>query len=301
MFKPVEAPTALWWLPLLPILQQASDILKQEYQNYRAGCQFNIEQKADNSPVTQADYRVNHYLMQALSAWQPDVPILSEESQNHERASWSRCWMLDPLDGTKEFIQQRDEFTINLSLIDGHDTVFAAIVVPCQNLLYMGDVHALPYRVDLATGAFARYEPLVSTQFAQAAVLKNSPSEISTHLKVGLSHANRSASYDKFMQQLATVVPNIKRVEAGSAYKFCLMLEGQIDLYPRFHPTSEWDTSAGQALLESIGGGLYALNGKAFRYNARDTLLNAGFIAAINENHRALAFQVLARLKSATE
>ena len=296
MFKPIETPTALWWLPLLPILQQASDILKQEYQNYRAGCQFNIEHKGDDSPITQADFRVNHFLMQVLSAWQPDLPVLSEESDNSKRDTWSRCWMLDPLDGTKEFIQQRDEFTINLSLIEGHDTVFAAIVVPCQNLLYIGDVNQLPYRVDFATGQFARYDAASTASTASTALNTTNSS-----IKVGLSHSNRNSRYDNFMQQLAQIVPQIERVEAGSAYKFCLMLEGQIDLYPRFHPTSEWDTSAGQALLESIGGGLYDLTGKAFRYNKRDTLLNAGFIASVNPDLGALAFAVLSEISTATK
>ncbi len=288
MFKSVDAPRDAWWLPLLPILKQASEILKQEYQNYCEGGQFNIDQKSDNSPVTQADYRVNHYLFAALTDWRPDLPIVSEESSNIERHHWPLCWMLDPLDGTKEFIQQREEFTINLSLIHTHDTVFAAIVVPCQDVLYIGDVDRLPYKYDLQQQQFWQFDATALSQVLTPSMCLN----------IGLSHSNQTTAYQQFMQLLSLKHEQIQRIEAGSAYKFCMMLEGQIDIYPRFHPTSEWDTSAGQALLESIGGGLYGLNGKAFRYNLRGSLLNSGFMACVSEASRELAFTVLREIES---
>ncbi|VDA20739.1 3'(2'),5'-bisphosphate nucleotidase CysQ [Acinetobacter baumannii] len=109
---------------LLPILEEASQILLQEYQNYSAGYEFTIQEKHDDSPVTQADLKVNRFLLKHLAEITPELPVLSEESDYSARHAWSSCWMLDPLDGTKEFIHERDEFTINLSLIEGRETIF---------------------------------------------------------------------------------------------------------------------------------------------------------------------------------
>lgn len=301
MFKTVEAPKSAWWLPILPILTQASNVLKQEYQNYCAGGSFNIERKGDESPVTQADHRVNSYLMQALNHWRPDIAILSEEGCHAKRHSWAQCWMLDPLDGTKEFIAKRDEFTINLSLINGHDTVFAAIVVPCLNVLYLCDAAQPALKYDLLTQQFAVYTGFAaqSSQLGLHTANTSKPSNHVVTLKVGLSHNNRSAQYNTYLEGLTQRKQPFERIEAGSAYKFCLMLEGLIDLYPRFHPTCEWDTSAGQALLESIGGGLYSLKAEPFRYNLRSTLLNDGFMAVVNPAVYQLAFEVLAEMQQA--
>ena len=278
MFITTQAPQDPKILALIPILADASQILLKEYQNYCAGREFKIEEKSDHSPVTQADLKVNHYLLAQLAKLTPELPVISEESDYSDRHDWARCWMLDPLDGTKEFIHQRDEFTINLSLIENHQTIFSVIVVPTAQVVYLGYLAELPYKYSFAEQIWQRYSAVEHQQ--------------SDQIQVGLSHSSKNPKYQQYITYLEQEHAVIRR-EAGSAYKFCMMLEGEIDIYPRFHPTSEWDTSAGQGLLESIGGGLLSLAAEPFRYNQRQDILNAGFIAFRNAEQRQLALDAL--------
>ncbi|MBP6190447.1 MAG: 3'(2'),5'-bisphosphate nucleotidase CysQ [Acinetobacter sp.] len=264
---------------LVPIMAQASQILLEEYQSYCAGGEFNIQEKSDDSPVTQADLKVNHFLLKQLATITLELPVLSEESDYSARKAWQRCWMLDPLDGTKEFIHERDEFTINLSLIENHHTTFAIIAVPCEQVMYIGYTSQLPYKYSFSRQEWYQYQ--VDEQAADVAI------------QVGLSHNSKNPKYQNFIAPILQQREVIRR-EAGSAYKFCMMLEGEIDIYPRFHPTSEWDTSSGQSLLESIGGGLLTLEGKPFLYNQRETVLNGGFIAFKDAACKKLAYEALA-------
>ena len=282
MFKQVKRPDDQLMLQLTPILQEANRMLREEYQDYVDGSEFNIEKKQDDSPVTQADLRVNAYITQQLQQLEPFYPLISEEGQFEDRHSWSSCWLLDPLDGTKEFINKRAQFTINLSLVEAGRTVFSVIAVPCESRIYMGYIDSLPWRYDTAHNEWYRYEHMVLP-------------EIET-VHLGLSHRSKNPKYQKFAEIIEQQYV-VERKEAGSAYKFCMMLEQKIDIYPRFHPTSEWDTSAGQGLLESIGGGLVDLKGRAFLYNQRHTLLNGGFIAYTNPELGKLAMHTLAKLE----
>ncbi|OTU41084.1 3'(2'),5'-bisphosphate nucleotidase CysQ [Acinetobacter pittii] len=265
---------------LLPILEQASQILLEEYQNYSAGYEFTIHEKQDDSPVTQADLKVNRFLLKHLAEITPELPVLSEESDYRARHDWSTCWMLDPLDGTKEFIHERDEFTINLSLINGKETVFSVIAVPCEQVVYLGYLQDLPFKYSFSQQQWYQYQV--------------SSTSLDAPIQIGLSHGSKNPKYQKFIQPIEKEHCIIRR-EAGSAYKFCMMLEGEIDIYPRFHPTSEWDTSSGQGLLESIGGGLLTLDGKPFEYNQRSTVLNKGFIAFRDQESKKIAFEALAQ------
>ncbi len=278
MFITTQAPQDEQILKLLPILANASQILLEEYQNYCAGRDFNIDEKEDHSPVTQADLKVNRYLMGVLAELTPDIPVLSEESDYSDRHAWSKCWMLDPLDGTKEFIHERDEFTINLSLIDNHQTIFSIIAVPCEQVMYLGYLTELPYKYSFSQKTWERYSKYKATE--------------SDAIQIGLSHSSKNPKYQQYIDFIEQENPVIRR-EAGSAYKFCMMLEGEIDIYPRFHPTSEWDTSSGQGLLESVGGGLVSLEGIPFTYNQRDTVLNAGFIAYRDKENQEIALEAL--------
>lgn len=278
MFTLAQAPTYAFAVELIPILTQAHAILIEEYQHYCQGLQFYIEQKGDTSPVTQADWRVNEYLVQALAQLTPNIPILSEESDYSQRGQWNVCWMLDPLDGTREFIAKRDKFTINLSLLQGHESVLSVIAVPHEQVFYVTDGQSLPYKYHILTQQWQQYKP---SQMAAR-----------DEIYIAVSHGSSHKKYRDFIDYMAQYY-KIQTFQAGSAYKFCMMLEGNIDLYPRFHPTSEWDTSAGQGLLESIGGGLLALNQKPFLYNYRDTLLNDGFIAVTDPNLYDIAFDAV--------
>lgn len=278
MFITTQAPQDQQILNLVPILANASNILMEEYQNYCAGREFKINEKLDHSPVTQADLRVNQYLLTQLAILTPDIPVISEEGDYSERRQWKECWMLDPLDGTKEFIHERDEFTINLSLIQNNKTVFSLIAVPTEQVMYLGYITELPYKYSFTQNTWERY-----TKYKDAET---------DAIQVGLSHSSKNPKYQQYIEFIEQENPVIRR-EAGSAYKFCMMLEGEIDIYPRFHPTSEWDTSSGQGLLESIGGGLVSLKAEPFTYNQRETVLNEGFIAFRDKENEQIALNAL--------
>jgi len=278
MFITTQAPQDEQILRLVPILAQASQILLEEYQDYCAGRDFNIDKKDDQSPVTQADLRVNSYLIKQLAEITPEIPVLSEENDYSQRHHWNVCWMLDPLDGTKEFIHERDEFTINLSLIQENQTIFSIITVPCEQVMYIGYLTELPYKYSFTHESWERYCKFKDRE--------------EDAIQIGLSHSSKNPKYQQYIDYIEKESPVVRR-EAGSAYKFCMMLEGEIDIYPRFHPTSEWDTSAGQGLLESIGGGLVSLDAVPFTYNQRDTVLNDGFIAFRNEKNKEIALEAL--------
>jgi 3'(2'), 5'-bisphosphate nucleotidase len=253
---------------LCKILQHASTLLADEYALYQQGKQFHIEKKQDNSPVTQADLKVHAYMCVHLGQLSPHAPILSEEGEQHaERLQWRQFWMLDPLDGTKEFIHQTGEFTINLSWIDGGESVISAIAVPLKQTIYISEKGDTPFRwqwqSDVVT--LAKFEHI---------------DRDTTMMRIAMSRRpERSSLYAAFLQYLTEQQIRYEKVAAGSAYKFCMMLESEIDIYPRFHPTSEWDTAAGQGLLQSIGGDVFDLRHRPFQYNQRADVLNGHFIA----------------------
>ena len=282
MFKATTAPQDPMILQFVPILTQACEILREEYQRYCSGEAFNIETKNDDSPVTQADYRVNSYLTDALAGIS-NLPLLSEEGHNHARKLWEQFWLLDPLDGTKEFLHKRPEFTINLSLVEGATTIFAILAVPAQQLIYFCPKEGMPLKYDYKNEHWQLYQ---------------TPQMTDTAIKVGLSHSGQQkGQYQTYLQALEQLTEYVE-VKSGSAYKFCLMLEDKVDLYPRFHPTSEWDTSAGQCMLERIGGGLVDLQQRPFLYNQREGLLNGGFMAFKDQKSKHIAFQTLAIIRS---
>jgi len=274
MFKTTAPPQDNLIGQLVPIVTQACEILREEYLRYCSGAAFDVEKKTDNSPVTQADYRTNTYITTALAEIS-NLPLLSEEGDLHLRQDWPSFWLLDPLDGTKEFLHQRPEFTINLSKVVGDKTIFSILAVPGEYTMYICPERGLPLKLDIATGQWFEY-------YAQ---------EDMTVLKIGLSQSTQSKpQYEQYLQAISQFA-EYEVFKAGSAYKFCMMLEDVIDIYPRFHPTCEWDTSAGQCLLERIGGGLVDFKGRPFTYNQRSSLLNGGFIAYKNKHMKKLALQ----------
>ncbi len=283
MFIKTDEPQDAMILQLAPMMTQACEILNREFQQYCSGEHFNIEHKHDASPVTQADFRANQFITQALADYSPDIPLLSEEGEYSLRQQWQRFWLLDPLDGTKEFLHQRPEFTINLSLVEGAQTVFAILAIPGEQAMYICPVQGMPLKLDIKTQQWFIY---------------TSEQQQADTVKIGLSQSSQQkGQYHEYLQVLESIT-EYSVFKAGSAYKFCMMLEHKIDIYPRFHPTSEWDTSAGQCLLERIGGGLVDFKGRPFLYNQRDSLLNKGFIAYRTAEMQVLALEVLARMLS---
>ncbi len=235
--------------------QAAEDILTVYHSD------FAVQSKDDRSPLTAADMAAHHRISAGLRQLAPDIPVLSEESDAADiadRRQWQRLWLVDPLDGTREFIKRNGEFTINIALIEQGETVFGLIQQPVTGLLW----HAAR-----GAGAFRREgdtQTRLTTQHYHG-----------QPVRVAASRSHR----DPQTQALLAALPECDVVGCGSSLKFCRIAEGEMDLYPRFGPTSEWDTAAGQAILEAAGGVVWDRQGRAFRYNQRAHLLNGDFVA----------------------
>ncbi|MFZ5638198.1 MAG: 3'(2'),5'-bisphosphate nucleotidase CysQ [Pseudomonadota bacterium] len=226
---------------------------------------FDVERKADDSPLTAADLASHRRIVEGLHALTPDIPVLSEESAEETAAArrgWSRLWLVDPLDGTREFIKRNGEFTVNIALIEDGVAVFGVIQAPVAATLWWGDrAHGAWRRADGGEVALETRAPAIAP------------------LRVAASRSHRDARTEAFMTKMAAQTGEIETVGVGSSLKFCRVAEGAIDLYPRFGPTSEWDTAAGQAIVEAAGGRVLDPQGRPFRYNQRDTILNGDFVA----------------------
>ena len=221
---------------------------------------FGVEMKSDDSPLTKADLASHNVIAKGLQELTPDIPVLSEESANiafAERQSWKKYWLVDPLDGTKEFIKKNGEFTVNIALIENGKSVVSVVYVPVQDVSYTA---ALGY------GAFKKS----NNQRQQIHVKKTSRS---IPIVVG-SRSHMSDDVKNYLQDLGTH----ELTSMGSSLKFCLVAEGKADLYPRLGLTSEWDTAAAQCIVEQAGGHVVTLDNQALRYNTKESLLNPFFM-----------------------
>ncbi|MEQ1512656.1 MAG: 3'(2'),5'-bisphosphate nucleotidase CysQ [Lysobacteraceae bacterium] len=226
---------------------------------------FDVERKADDSPLTAADLASHRRIVEGLQQLTPDIPVLSEESSETDiatRRSWSRLWLVDPLDGTREFVKRNGEFTVNIALIEDGVATFGVIQAPVTGELWWGDrVHGAYRRDAIGEIALETRTPALSP------------------LRVAASRSHRDARTEAFMAKMAAQRGELEAIGVGSSLKFCRVAEGAIDVYPRFAPTSEWDTAAGQCIVEAAGGRVLDRQGRPFRYNQRDTLLNGDFVA----------------------
>ena len=221
---------------------------------------FSVQEKEDRSPLTEADLRSEKLILAGLKRIAPEVPVLSEESAQapySTRRNWSRLWVVDPLDGTKEFVQRNGEFTVNIALVDSQRPVLGIVHAPALERTYYACEGVGAFRSD----AQAAGRPI------RVAKQRHAP------LRVVGSRSHRGSSLDAF---LSRVGPH-ELVEVGSSLKLCLVAEGQADVYPRLGPTSEWDTAAGQCVLEQAGGQVLKLDGEPLEYN-RENTLNPNFI-----------------------
>ncbi len=227
---------------------------------------FDVETKADASPLTEADLRAHRVIVDGLRKLTPDVPVISEESEPapfDERRHWQRYWLVDPLDGTKEFVSRNGEFTVNIALIEAGEPVLGVVGVPVQGYLYIGDCRrSLAWRL----GPDGR-EPLRTRD------MDGGPITVVASRRHG---GDRLAGY---LEALGESFGEITRTPVGSSLKFCLLAEGKADLYPRLGPTSEWDIAAAHAVLRAAGGAVIQADGNAMRYNAKESFLNADFLA----------------------
>jgi 3'(2'), 5'-bisphosphate nucleotidase len=241
---------------LLPIVAHAGAAIMQVY-----GAAFSVQRKDDNSPLTSADLESQRIIIEGLQRITPDIPILSEESATApwaQRQSWRELWIVDPLDGTREFVKRNGEFTVNVALVVEHEPLLGVVAAPALGLAFWG-----------AAGVGAFSSPAGGEQRRIHIVPPQQPLRV-----VGSrSHASKeTAAY------LARLGPHVV-TQVGSSLKFCLLAEGKAELYPRFGATSEWDTAAGQAVLEAAGGHVTLMDGHRLRYNCRERVINGDFVA----------------------
>ena len=241
---------------LTQLMWEASDAILAIYESSDLG----MTTKDDQSPVTKADLAAHHVLVTELSALTPDIPIVSEEDLESLKIpeTHSRYWLIDPLDGTKEFIQRNGEFTCNLALIDARRTIYGFVSVPVLGLLYHGG-HRLGAKRLQRDGS--------------ESVIQCTKQADLTRVVASKSHLNPET--EAF---IATIETPVLLIQAGSSLKFLRIAEGAADLYPRLAPTCEWDTAAGQAILEGAGGSVTQLDNSSLVYG-KSNILNPHFVA----------------------
>lgn len=223
--------------------------------------QFAVETKADDSPLTAADRAAHELIVHALEQLTPDIPVWSEESATipfPERAAWPTFWLVDPLDGTKEFIKRNGEFTVNIALVSAHEPVLGVVHVPVRDCEYYGYSGGGAFLKEAASDAHS--------------ISVKDPAE--NPVRVVGSRSHLGASLEKYLENLG---PHVM-VPMGSSLKLCLVAAGDADIYPRLGPTSEWDTAAAQAVVESAGGQVVDLQGRRLLYNTKAEVLNPHFL-----------------------
>jgi len=253
---------------LLAITREAERVVLGYYNNLQ---HEDVTHKADDSPVTAADHASHDLLFAALQALTPDIPMLSEESSAADiaaRLSWPVVWMVDPLDGTKEFIASTGEFTINIALVSEGRPLLGLLARPTTGEVFVG----IP-----GIGAWC-YRQEADAQEVRT-VLRTRPIDSEVPVTILASSRHSPTRVEAVMQALSDLASGVERSDAGSALKFSALAAGNADVYPRTSPCYEWDVAAGDALVEAAGGCVLGLDGEPLRYNQRDTLLAPRFIA----------------------
>ena len=238
--------------------------------------EFDVEYKDDNSPLTLADQKCNDVINSYLI--KTDIAIISEENKQNsydERKNWNKCWIVDPLDGTKEFVKRNGEFTVNIALIQDGKPLIGVIYVPDSRLLYFADViNGEAYKSILTHHNESLEEIEMKAQLMQ-------PKEMDDQrIKVVGSRSHMSSETEDFVVDLKKKYNDVEIVSKGSSLKFCLVAEGNADVYPRFAPTMEWDTAAGQAICEAVGLKVISKDtDEPLLYN-KENLLNPWFLVS---------------------
>ena len=234
---------------------------------------FDIEFKEDRSPLTEADRAANKVIMSFLNT--TNIPIISEENKQIDydiRKNWSGCWIVDPLDGTKEFIKRNGEFTVNIALIDGGELDIGVIYVPVTRTLYAADVKQKKAFKAVLTESKHTLDQILE----DAVTIGNNDSSQSELIRVVGSRSHMNRETENFVNAIKG--KEVEIISRGSSLKFCLIAEGKADIYPRFAPTMEWDTAAGHAICKAVGANLINWETKEeLQYNKED-LLNPWFI-----------------------
>ncbi|MEQ8625173.1 MAG: 3'(2'),5'-bisphosphate nucleotidase CysQ [Vicingaceae bacterium] len=237
---------------------------------------FAVEHKDDKSPLTAADKKAHLKIVEGLSA--SDFPILSEEGRTipfDERKQWDYFWMVDPLDGTKEFVKRNGEFTVNIALIHKQKAILGVIYVPVKDQLYFGAEGLGAFKVETFS------KTVIKSNFSNWMSSANKlPKNIDRPYTIVGSRSHMSPETEEFINDKKTEKGEVDIVSVGSSLKLCMVAEGVADDYPRFAPTMEWDTAAGQAIVEAMGGRVLNWKTKeSMKYN-RENLLNDWFLVS---------------------
>lgn len=230
---------------------------------------FEVQSKTDDSPLTAADLAAHNLIVAGLNQLAPEIPVLSEESEQldfEQRRQWRRYFLVDPLDGTKEFINRNGEFTVNIALIEAHQPQLGVVYVPVQDVMFSGDVQA---------------KSAIRTDSMGSQVIQTR-SVATPAMTVVASRRHGSEALVSVMEALSEDF-EVTTENVGSSLKFCLIAEGKADFYPRFAPTSEWDTGAAQAVVVAAGGQVVDLAFQPLKYNAEENILNSHFIVFADE------------------
>ncbi len=252
------------------MLETMVDIAKSAGQEILAiyeTADFGVEMKADDSPLTRADLAAHHVIVNALGEKFPEIPVLSEESTALDyavRQQWQRYFLVDPLDGTKEFIARNGEFTVNIALIDHEVPVLGVVHVPVTGVTYSGDVDGQTAIKETSEGR---------SEIAARGVDHNAGGAL---MVVG-SRRHGSEALDALVSRLRTRFDAVQLTSMGSSLKLCLVAEGKADFYPRLAPTCEWDTAAAHAVVLAAGGTVLDEQFEPLRYNTKAELLNPNF------------------------
>ena len=230
---------------------------------------FHIENKEDRSPLTKADIASHEVIFRSLRKLTPNIPVLSEESSRiplSERIRWKEYWLVDPLDGTKEFIKRNGEFTTNIALIRNNRPIFGAIHAPAKGETYWGTQEDGSYYMN-------------GNSSSDVQIIRVSENT-NNKLKIVSSRSHPSP----ILNSLINKIDDYELVTIGSSLKFCLVAKGDADFYPRLGPTSEWDIAAGEAIVKYAGGCIYTLEGELINYNLKNTYINPSFFVCKNEH-----------------
>ncbi|MCF8318970.1 MAG: 3'(2'),5'-bisphosphate nucleotidase CysQ [Sphingobacteriaceae bacterium] len=239
---------------------------------------FEVSIKSDSTPLTLADSLSNEIIYRHLS--QTNIPIISEESKEIDydvRKNWTSCWMVDPLDGTKEFIKKNGEFTVNIAFIQHQKPVFGIIYIPVERILYLGNTFEMKsYKAFVPTGTTLTFDMF------KAEHQLNSTNTNLNCIRIVASKSHITPETEEYITQKSQEYEQVELLSKGSSLKFCLVAEGQADVYPRFAPTMEWDTAAGQAICEAVGLRVTdQVTQQSMLYN-RPQLLNNSFLVSAN-------------------
>jgi 3'(2'), 5'-bisphosphate nucleotidase len=245
---------------------------------------FAVEHKDDKSPLTLADKKSHEIIMdvleQTITVNNCTVPVLSEEGRGipfDERKEWEYFWLVDPLDGTKEFVKRNGEFTVNIALIQKHKPVLGIIYIPVKDVFYFAAINIGTYKLEDS-------ENLVDNLSIKELLDKSQRLPLTSNNKSSLtvigSRSHTSEEFSEFVKRLNEKYGNVEFISSGSSLKLCLVAEGRADVYPRFGPTMEWDTAAGQAIVEQAEGSVMDIQTREpLRYN-KENLLNPFFIVS---------------------